>query len=169
MAELAGLLGRAAEAGRLAGQAEGLKRAMNAKQWDAAATAFCDGLCANTTTRHSAFHASVHPLAFGAADDGHALAAWAFVRGQISASGGMPCGPYPAQFAVIALYANERDAGCAALELLTNQGTNSWGAMLRQGATMTMEMWGASMFNGPSSQGPVPSGCSPFIWLRRRK
>ena len=54
---------------------------------------------------------------------------------------GLPCGTYVSQFALTALYANAADRGLAALRVLTSSALNSWVAMLRQGATMTMEMW----------------------------
>ena len=55
----------------------------------------------------------------------------------------MPCGVHPSQFAVIALYANTVDRGAAALATLISDAKNSWVNMLKQGATMTMEMWTA--------------------------
>ena len=152
LAELAQLIGRSDDATRLAAQAAALKVAMNKLQWRGSSLtpAFCDGLCSNASTRHAAFHSTVHPLAFGAVDADHVLAAWQYVQQTIDPIGGMPCGPYPAQFAVRALYENERDGGAAALALLTNgtSGSNSWAAMLQRGATMTMEMWSEDMWNG---------------------
>jgi len=56
---------------------------------------------------------------------------------------GLPCGVHPSQYAVRALYAKADDLGAAALTVLTSDARNSWVAMLKQGATMTMEMWNA--------------------------
>ena len=56
---------------------------------------------------------------------------------------GLPCGVHPAQFAVKALYANTLDRGAAGLATLTSDAQNGWVNMLKQGATMTMEMWTA--------------------------
>ena len=41
-------------------------------------------------------------------------------------------------------YANLKDGGRAALKVMTSDVENSWVAMLKQGATMTMEMWNAA-------------------------
>jgi hypothetical protein len=54
---------------------------------------------------------------------------------------GLPCGVHPSQFAVEALYTKTSDLGASALAVLTSSATNSWVNMLKQGATMTMEMW----------------------------
>jgi hypothetical protein len=53
----------------------------------------------------------------------------------------MPCGVHPSQFAVEALFAKSSDLGMSALAVLTSTAKNSWVNMLKQGATMTMEMW----------------------------
>lgn len=55
----------------------------------------------------------------------------------------LPCALDPAQFAIEALYSNKKDRGASALAVLTSSATNSWVSMLKQGATMTMEMWNA--------------------------
>ena len=54
---------------------------------------------------------------------------------------GLPCGTWPAQYALIAMYDNAADRGLSALRVLTSSALNSWVSMLKQGATMTMEMW----------------------------
>ena len=73
--------------------------------------------------------------------------------------GGMPCGVYPSQFAVQALYANLKDGGLAALKVMTSDVENSWVAMLKQGATMTMEMWNAE--EKPNTTWSHPWASSP--------
>ena len=168
LAKLARLLGgaaRAAQATSLDATADALRVAMRAQQWNG--SAFCDGICA--ATPHTAFHSTVYALALGAVDDDTQGAAWEYVRSRIDPpfnattntmsskssaatagkwpppepySGvGLPCGTYVAQFALTALYANAADRGLSALRVLTSGALNSWVAMLRQGATMTMEMW----------------------------
>ena len=164
---IARALNRTADAERLKERAAALKAAMNAQQWNATAGAFCDGVC--TDTPHMAFHSTVYALAFDAVTDEHAKQAWAYVRSRIdppfngtaateaktaSADGaswppppppgehdGMPCGVYPSQFVLTALYQNQADQGAAALAVLTSNAKNTWLSMLAQGATMTMEMW----------------------------
>ena len=174
--------------------------AMNAKQWNSTAGAFCDGIC--TATPHMAFHSTFYTVAFGASSDGNLNRAWEYIKSRINppynASGrentptgtagdaardeagdaratwaagdvrtagdaeggaqqaltanwppppppgahdGMPCGVYPAQFVLTALYQNLADKGAAALAVLTSDAKNTWVSMLKKGATMTMEMW----------------------------
>ena len=145
LTELAQLIGRRDDATRIAAQAAAMKKAMNAVLWDSVSGGFCDGPCANASLHHRAFHSTIHPLAFGAVDDAHVQPAWEYTQQKIDPVGGMPCGPYPSQFAVRALFANERDSGHAAIKLLTHSGTNSWRGMLALGATMSMEMWNETM------------------------
>eukprot|EP00039_Didymoeca_costata_P023297 m.6621 g.6621 ORF g.6621 m.6621 type:complete len:1050 (+) comp3560_c0_seq1:189-3338(+) len=160
LAKLATFLNRTSDEVRLSKIAEDLKAAMNEKQWNG--TAFCDGVCSNIS--HTAFHSTMYPLAFGAVSDENFESAWRYVKGRINPpfnmssresdskgwpppepySGvGIPAGVYPAQYAVQGLYMNDKDKGASALEVLTSNATNGWVAMLRQGATMTMEMWNA--------------------------
>jgi hypothetical protein len=63
LASIATLIGRGSEAKQLNMVAANLKVAMNAKQWNDTAGAFCDGLCSNNS--HSAFHSTMYTLAFG--------------------------------------------------------------------------------------------------------
>ena len=131
---------------------------MNSKQWNSTAGAFCDGVCDDTP--HMAFHSTVYALAFGAASDTHLNDAWEYVRSRSTLSpttthqssaaeepvaqttfSGMPCGVYPAQFVLTALYQKFEDNGAAAFDILTSDAKNTWLAMLKKGATMTMEMW----------------------------
>ena len=120
LGRIASMLGRDADAEELRSIAVKLKAAMNEKQWNATAGAFCDGICANTP--HIAFHSTIYTLAFGAASDANAHRAWQYVRSRINPpfndrsvswpppgprSGlGMPCSVMPAQFALTALYSN---------------------------------------------------------------
>ena len=165
LVKMATVLNRTADADRLGVVAARLKAAMNAKQWNSTAGAFCDGLC--DMTPHLAFHSTMYTLAFGAVSDDHIEQAWKYVRSRVdppfnrSRSGyarssnggegwppppppgnyGMPCGVYPSQFTLTALYQNPEDQGAAALAVLTSDAKNTWLSMLKKGATMTMEMW----------------------------
>lgn len=78
LAKIATLVGRGGDAAHLLEVAAGLKAAMNAKQWNATAGAFCDGVCTNTS--HMAFHSTMYSLAFGAVSEEHAEKAWEYVR-----------------------------------------------------------------------------------------
>lgn len=153
LADVAALLGRNDASRSLSATAARVKAAMNELQFNG--TAMCDGRC--TATPHTAFHSTAYALALGAVNDTNAAAAWRYLRDRInppfnSSLGtwpppeptngvGLPCGSYPAQFAVRALYSNVGDGGDAALATLTSTAKNSWVSMLKQGATMTMEMW----------------------------
>lgn len=167
LSSMAKILGRDADGTRFEQTATALKTAMNAQQWNG--SAFCDGICAHVS--HTAFHSTMYAVAFGAVSEENAEAAWQYVRNRIdppfsrpattysppspgatplqpawpppepSSGVGMPCGVHPSQFAVEALFAKSSDLGMSALAVLTSTAKNSWVNMLKQGATMTMEMW----------------------------
>jgi hypothetical protein len=81
LASIASLIGRDSDAAHLTTVAAGLKVAMNAKQWNSTAGAFCDGVCTNTS--HMAFHSTMYSLAFGAVSDENVERAWKYVRHRI--------------------------------------------------------------------------------------
>jgi hypothetical protein len=209
LSRIARWLNNETESARVGAIAANLKVAMNEKQWNG--TAFCDGLCGNKTTSHTAFHSSFYAVSLGAVSAENTKAAWQYVKTRISplhgtgtyknmnanakavqlaereplsvpllkeadqqdstgtvretevgarsemdatarsswpppspySGDGMPCGVHPSQYAVESLYANTEDHGDAALQVLTSTAKNSWLHMLKQGATMTMEMWTA--------------------------
>lgn len=136
LARLARLLGRDANASFLEERAAATKASMNRLQFNG--TAFCDGVCAETP--HTSFHSTMYALAFGAVDVANLPAAQSYLRERALGPEGPPCSSYTVQFALSALYDLE-DLGEAGLAVLRGNGTNSWQAMLRQNATMTMEMW----------------------------
>ena len=69
-------------------------------------------------------------------------AAWRTLVARLDAEGGVPVGPYPGLFYGEALFRNSSDHGRVAVgKFLLANGTNSWRAMLRAGATTTMEAW----------------------------
>ena len=180
LARIAGHINRTDDQMQLVDEAERLKDAMNRAQWDAIAGAFCDGMC--TDASHHSFHATVYSLAFGAVANDNRNAAWHYIRGRIDppfsplapvsvaetswppppppgSKDGLPCGVYPSQFALAALYSNRTDRGHAALQVLTSDAKNSWISMLRKGATMTMEMWNQD--EKPNLTWSHPWGSSP--------
>jgi len=159
--QIATWLGKEADAGKLHATGEALKEAMADRQYNG--SAYCDGQCHETS--HTAFHSTMYALSFGAVTDSNREAAWEYLKARIGRppppaptgdgrggvnwppppppgnNDGIPSGSYPAQFAVSALYDKASDMGEAGLEALRSGAKNSWLHMLRQGATMTMEMW----------------------------
>ena len=117
VARLGRWLGRASEAAALERKAAVLKTAFNTA-FIAANGAVCDGLCREVA--HTAVHSTFYALAFGLVDAAHAPAAWAYVKTRVDASPlGVPCGAYPVQFLLLALFSLERDHGTAAFDVLT--------------------------------------------------
>jgi hypothetical protein len=116
-----------------------LAAAVHARLYNASAGAYVDGL----GTTHSAWHSSVYALAMGIPPPADAPAVWATV---VRRSAGDPslCNPgnvFPTLWALTAFYANTSDYGWTGHAYLTCNGTNSWLAMVAQGATTTMEAW----------------------------
>ena len=169
LVDMASLLGRTADAIKLNQTGIALKAAMNAKQWNG--SAFCDGQCAevNHTAFHSSMYALAFgavsdehadaawayvrhridpPFSTPARQAVAPPPAPGAPRPRVAwpppgpSSGlGLPCGVHPSQFAVAALYKKASDLGNSAFAVLTSTAKNSWLNMLKQGATMTMEMW----------------------------
>ena len=148
VAALGRWLGRAADAAALDTAADGLRTAfrtlmLNGTAGDAV-RAVCDGLC--STTPHQAVHSTFYALYAGLLDDDAAAttATAAYVRARASADAvvGIPCGAYPVQFMLAALYADGADHGAAAHAVLTAATRHSWRNMMAvYGATATMECW----------------------------
>jgi len=97
-------------------------------------------------------HASFYALYSGVMGDDASSPAAAVVitaiastlRARIIAEGdaGVPCGSYPVQFLLQALYADGSDHGNAAFGVLTSTSQHSWRNMMASfGATATMECW----------------------------
>mmetsp|Transcript_16065 Transcript_16065/g.34898 ORF Transcript_16065/g.34898 Transcript_16065/m.34898 type:complete len:416 (+) Transcript_16065:205-1452(+) len=103
--------------------------------------AVCDGLC--NVISHTSVHSSFYALAFGLVEPKMANATWRYVKHRVDTDpNGLPCGSYPVQFLLRALYSVESDAGRAALSVLTSTARHSWLAMmLAHNATTTMECW----------------------------
>ena len=112
---------------------------VNAELWNETTGSYMDGL----GTSHSAWHTDLYLLAFGLVPSDRADRVWAHVTQRSIGTPGL-CNPgnvYPAYWALEAFYANTSDFGHAGLAYMTCNGTNSWLAMIRQGATTTMEAW----------------------------
>ena len=116
--------------------AQGIAGAVNTLLWDDATGLYRDGLENNgAPTQHSAWHASVFAAAFGLVPTSRwpRLLAWLRARGMVGSV-------YAAFYFLQALY-QAPDHGQTALETLASCAKNSWCAMLRKGATATMEAW----------------------------
>lgn len=139
MAEMAGALGKDADAETYAAQAAALRTAINTRLFDAANGAYDDGADASgVLTGHRSVHASAFALAFGVPTDAERGPAAAYVK-----SRGMACSVYCAAFLIQGLYGG--GDGQTALDLLTGTGTRSWLNMIRVGAGATMEAWDVSL------------------------
>jgi hypothetical protein len=141
VAQLATELGEPAVAAQLGAAAAALKAGFNAAFVNASGTAVCDGLCSDVP--HTAVHSSFYALAFGLVDDANLPAVWGYVRDRsFQDEIGVPCGTYPVQFLLQALYANGADHGVAAYGVLTSAAPHSWLNMMASfDATATMECW----------------------------
>ena len=141
LAKLARWLGKDNEAAILEARAAALKAAFNRLCIGGADGAVCDGVCAETS--HTSVHSSFYALAFGLVDDTKAPGVWSYIMQRVTSSTlGVPCGAYPVQFLLIALYQLECDHGNAAFGVLTSTKAHSWLAMLDvHNATTTMECW----------------------------
>jgi alpha-L-rhamnosidase len=171
LASIARLLGNLTDAGDLEAIANRLKSAVNKLQWNGSAfcdgicketshTAFHSSVYAlalgaaadeNRLTTWTYIRGRINPPFSEAKEippespppaasaDVHAPTTWP--PPEPSSGVGLPCGTWPAQYALMALYDNAADRGLSALRVLTSSALNSWVSMLKQGATMTMEMW----------------------------
>jgi hypothetical protein len=132
MAEMAGALGKAADAEAYRVKAEKAAQAFHALFFCPARGCYIDGEGA----AHASLHANMLPLAFGLvppeARDGVA----AFVK-----SRGMACSVYGAQYLLEALF--EAGLDDEAIGLMTRDETRGWLNMMRAGSTITMEAWDA--------------------------
>jgi hypothetical protein len=149
-ARLGRWLGRADDAARLDAAADAMRAGVRALLLNGSssggqgALAVCDGRCA--ATPHTAVHSTFYALYAGLFDDDDALtsalAAYVRARATEDAELGVPCGAYPVQFLLAALYADGADHGAAAYGVLTAQTKHSWRHMMEAlGATATMECW----------------------------
>ena len=145
-AQLGRFLGRGAQAAQLDATADSLQAAVKALMLNASTgvAAVCDGLC--SATPHKSVHSTFYALYAGLfADDAAtttALAAYVRARAIEDPIVGIPCGAYPVQFLLAALYADGADHGNAAFGVLTAQTLHSYLHMIEVfGATATMECW----------------------------
>mgnify|MGYP002621451339 CR=1 FL=1 len=130
MAELAEVVGAAADAKHYKVHAERTRKAFYDQLFDAEAGLFRDGIGVNHHSQHSNFF----PLAFGLVEkeDRQHVVDWLIERG-------MRCSTYAAQYLLEGLF--ENGAGESAIELIIAPGKRSWRHMLDNGATITWEAW----------------------------
>jgi len=135
LGQIAGVLGREDDAARYTELAGKLQEAINAHFYDADQGAFRDGKGID----HHALHASIFPVALGAAREANLAQLAEHIFGR-----GMQCNLYGAQFVLEALYAANR--GDLALQRMNALEGNSWGHMMyRLGATIPTEAWDPSL------------------------
>ncbi len=141
-AQLGRSIGRAADAAQLDATADALQAAFQRLLFNG--SAICDGLCSSTphTSVHSTFYALWAGLARGNDTLTTALAGYVRARAIEDPVLGVPCGSYPVQFLLLALYEDSFDHGNAAHGVLTAATKHSWVNMMQSfGATSTMECW----------------------------
>ena len=148
-AQLGRWIGRGDDAARLDAAADAMRAGvrallLNDSSVGSAAVAVCDGRCA--ATPHLSVHSTFYALYSGLFADDDALttrlAAYVRARAAEDTVLGVPCGAYPVQFLLYALYADGYDHGNAAFAVLTAQTKHSWLHMMEVlGATATMECW----------------------------
>jgi len=130
MAELAGAVGRSAEAADYRARERQAREAFQRALFDPARGLYRDG----EGTDHASLHANLFPLAFGLVPHAHAAAVSAWLAGR-----GMACSVYAAQYLLEGLF--EHGAGAEALALMTAPTDRSWRHMLERGTTITWEAW----------------------------
>jgi alpha-L-rhamnosidase len=130
MAELAGAIGRSAEAADYRARERQAQEAFQRALFDPARGLYRDG----EGTDHVSLHANLFPLAFGLVPHAHAGAVSAWLAGR-----GMACSVYAAQYLLEGLF--EHGAGAEALALMTAPADRSWRHMLQSGTTITWEAW----------------------------
>eukprot|EP00038_Savillea_parva_P011094 m.195046 g.195046 ORF g.195046 m.195046 type:complete len:1141 (-) comp19371_c0_seq1:207-3629(-) len=140
VARLAGWLGQTDTVVDLETKASRLKASFN-RLLVGPHGAVCDGLCSNVS--HTSVHSSFYALAFGLIDSDHTEMTWQYIKDRVDDSSvGVPCGAYPVQFLLLALYALEGDKGHAAFDVLTASTKHAWLTMMHvHNATTTMECW----------------------------
>ena len=161
LSSLSSASGDAAAASALAATADGLAAAVNRLLWDNTSGLYRDGLDASgAPINHTAWHASVFAAAFGLVPAERWPTLLAFFRTR-----GMVGSVYAAFYFLRALYVAPGDHGQLALEMLTSCAKNSWCAMLRAGATATMEAWSTDEKPNLSWSHPWASApASAVVW-----
>ena len=155
LAQLAGYLGRTADAAEFARLARENREAFRARLFDQQRGLFRD----NMTSEHCGFHANVFALAFGLADDATCGRAVEFID-----RAGMRCSVYGAQFYLDALFRYGRAE--RAVELMTAHDDRSWLRMIDFGATTSTEAWNPEL--KPNMSFVHPWGSAPGNVIQRR-
>ncbi|CAK0810812.1 unnamed protein product [Prorocentrum cordatum] len=156
LAVLANATGKLDEAVTLQHRASALSDAMADKLFDNSTGLFVDGQ-GSGADHHSAWHAQVFPLFFGAglAEQNERLLA--FLKSKRMAGS-----VYGAFAFLLGLYRRfSDDHGALALDLLTTCDGNSWCGMLSAGATAVMEAWTREEIGEAQPVLVAPVGVSP--------
>ncbi|WP_286177609.1 family 78 glycoside hydrolase catalytic domain [Rhodopirellula sp. JC639] len=130
MAEMAGAIGKDADAAAFEARATHAKTSFHQTLFDEAAGIYRDGV----GTDHHSIHANFFPLVFGLIPDKNVagVADWL-------AEADMRCSPYAAQYFMDALF--HHNQAQAALDLILADGDRSWKHMLDSGTTIAWEAW----------------------------
>lgn len=135
MAGIAAALGKTSDAATYAARAKTIKDGLNAIMWNAAQGAYSDGSSdGSTAVAHWSVQASAFAVAMGVAEPAQAAAAASYLGRR-----GMACSVYCADFMLQAAYDGNNPA--VGTGFMTSTATNSWMAMIDQGAGATMEAW----------------------------
>jgi hypothetical protein len=130
MAEMAGALGKTADAEAYRAKAEKAAAAFHALFYNSERGCYVDGEGAG----HASLHANMLPLAFGLVPAPERARVAAFVQ-----SRGMACSVYGVQYLLEALF--ESGSADAALDLMTRDEARGWVNMMRSGSTISLEAW----------------------------
>ena len=131
MADIAGALGKEADAQAFREVAAIVTASFNKVFYDAQNGRYVDG----QGSEHASLHANMLPLAFGLVPETERASVAAYVQ-----SRGMACSVYGAQYLLEALFEAAMDD--EAIKLMTDTGERSWVNMMREGSTISMEAWG---------------------------
>lgn len=133
LSQIASAIGKEADAARFAEDSKEIAKRFHQAFFDKGTRCYKDGI----TTSHHSQHANMFPLACDLVPEDCMKDVARF-----TASRGMACSVYGAQFLLDALY-NAEDSQTA-LELLCGTGKRSWRNMMDIGSTITLEAWDAA-------------------------
>ncbi|MDW5597728.1 family 78 glycoside hydrolase catalytic domain [Conexibacter stalactiti] len=155
MAEIAGALGKDADATSFAGYAARLRQGIDARLWDADRGAYRDGLNDDgSPIYHWAAHASAFALAFGIPEPARAARAAAYLDDR-----GMSCSVFCAQFVLQGL--TNAGRADASIRMMTSTQQRSWLHMIELGAGAVMEAWDPAL--KPNTSFSHPWAASPVV------
>ena len=130
LAAIAKYLGKDSDCREFENLAVNVKEAFNQRLFEPVQGLYRD----NEKSDHCSFHSAVFALCFGLVPEDRVQKVLDFIVGK-----GMACSVYAAQFYLEALCIHGR--ADFAIELMTADNDHSWLGMIREGATVTTEIW----------------------------